>query len=129
MKPVAYRPLTYLAGPYSHEYDEVKNFRYECLTKAAAWLMTSNPSWNVFSPITSSHPLHVIGNMRGDWKFWKRIDTQYLRLSRRMVVLTLPGWDTSVGVTAELKIAKKLKIKVLYCEPFTYILTAEPKKI
>ncbi len=80
---------------------------------------------NVFSPIGHSHPLHEIG-MKGDWSFWKRVDTQYLRLSNRMVVLTLPGWEESVGVQAEIKIAKKLKLQVCYMDPVTHRLSRTP---
>jgi hypothetical protein len=29
--------------------------------------------YNVFSPITHSHPLHKLG-LKGDWEFWKKID-------------------------------------------------------
>lgn len=111
------KPLTYLAGPYTSDSPPVKNYRFEMLTKAAAWLMNNFPHLNVFSPITSSHPLHVIGGMRGDWEFWKRVDTEYLNLCGLFVVVMLDGWEKSVGVTAELKIAKELKIPTIYLDP------------
>ena len=71
---------------------------------------------NVFSPITHSHPLYDLG-MRGDWDFWKRIDVEYLRLSEKIVVLMLPGWLESKGVTAEIKLAKEMGIPVEYLQP------------
>ena len=107
------RYLTYLAGPYSHPSPAVQEGRYILLTQAAGWLMNAR-GWNVFSPITHSHPLHKHADMRGDWAFWKKVDTEYVKLSKRIVVLTLPGWDKSVGVTAELKIARRLGLPVLF---------------
>ncbi len=107
------RPLTYLAVPYSHVDPEVVEARYQHATLAAAWLMR-NRSYNVFSPITHSHPLHKIGGMRGDWAFWKEVDTDYLLVSRRLVILALPGWDRSIGVTAEREIAATFGLEVVF---------------
>lgn len=108
-------PLTYLACPYSHCDGGVRQARYEAATKAAAWLVTKF-GYNVFSPITHSHPLATIGGLRSDWKFWKRIDTEYLECSERIVVLTLPGWEESEGVTEEIEIMKRLRRQVIYME-------------
>jgi hypothetical protein len=110
-----FRPLTYLAGPYSYKHEDpeevkrVQEERFLAETQAAAWLMNTY-DWNVFSPITHSHPLHIHSKMRGDWEFWKRIDTEFLQLCCRIVVLGIDGWRESTGVTAELKIAKEFGI-------------------
>ncbi len=116
--------LTYLACPYSSPSDLERSMRFQKVTYACRTLMTHH-NWNVFSPITHSHPLHEIG-MNGDWAFWKKVDTQYLKLSKRMVVFMLPGWEKSVGVTAEIKIAKKLKLPVLYMDHVTHRLSKHP---
>ncbi len=105
--------LTYLACPYSHPEADVRHGRFVNVTRAASWLM-SHKDRNVFSPITHCHPMHQIAGLRGDWPFWKRIDTQYLKMSRRLVVLIIPGWDKSVGVLAEIGIARRLGIPVLF---------------
>jgi hypothetical protein len=112
----AYRPLTYLASPYTHSNPAVSEARYRVVTKVAAALIRFK-RWNVFSPITHSHPLHQIGNLAGDWQFWKKIDTEYIRISARLVVLMLEGWEESTGVQAEIAIAKRLKIPVHYIDP------------
>jgi hypothetical protein len=72
--------------------------------------------WNVFSPITHSHPLALCG-LKGSWEFWQKIDVEYLILSERVVVLCLDGWKESTGVTAELEIARQLGIEILYMSP------------
>lgn len=116
------KPLTYLTVPYSYTHEnkefveKIKRVRYETATRAAAWLMNTY-SWNVFSPITHSHPLHAIAGMRGDWEFWKKVDTEYIECSCRLVNLVIPGWRESIGVTAENEIAKRLGIPVLYLHP------------
>ena len=97
------RPLTYLASPYSHPEEVVRERRFRMVTDAAAWLI-ENKGWNVFSPITHSHPLADLGGLKGDWEVWKQIDTEYLGVSQRMVVLQLDGWNKSTGVLAEIKI-------------------------
>lgn len=107
------KPLTYLACPYTHSSFRMKEMRYVQVTKAAAWLMTQF-GWNVFSPITHSHPLHAITDMSGAWDFWAKIDTEYIEVSNRLIVFCIPGWRMSVGVTAEIGIAKRLGIPIQY---------------
>ena len=104
------RPLTYLACPYSHPSAEVMEWRYQQSVKATAWLI-SEEGLNVFSPVTHSHPL-VKSGCAGDWKSWEKIDREYLGISKRVLVLLLKGWDTSTGVLAEIKIARKMGLPV-----------------
>lgn len=107
--------LWYLACPYSSPDPAISELRFQQVTWAAAELTRADAV--VFSPITSSHPLHVIGGMRGDWAFWRRIDYQYIRASQTIVVLTLPGWRDSTGVSAEIRYAKRKGIPVEYWSP------------
>ena len=129
-----FRPLTYLASPYSYRsasadvVKKVQMHRFEACTRAAGWLI-SQFGWNVFSPITHSHPLHILApGLRGDWEFWKKIDTEYLQISSRIVILTIPGWEKSTGVTAEREIASDLGLTVFYVAPKngSFILTKDP---
>lgn len=125
------RPLTYLACPYSHPNPEVMEWRYEQATKAAAWLISQH-ELNVFSPITHSHPLHKLGGCKGDWNFWEKIDREYLGASNTLLILYLDGWEHSVGVNAELKIARELGLHIDFVVPLadgTYLITADPGKI
>lgn len=114
MKTKEYRPLTYLAGPYSHKDPAVREARFNALNRVAKKL--TEQGHVVFSPITHSHPLHLIG-LDGNWQFWSRIDTVYLSLCYKVFVCMLPGWEDSVGVTAEIKIAKDMGIEIEYIEP------------
>lgn len=111
-------PLTYVAIPYSCNslspisQHRTKERRFQIATIAAAMLAKCK-GWNPFSPITHSHPMHVMGGLDGDWNFWCKIDTEYLECSQRMVIVTENGWETSTGVTAEGKIALGLKLPIL----------------
>jgi hypothetical protein len=110
--------LTYLACPYTYPDPDPK---VRAKVQADRALAASEATvaliryfrWNVFSPITHSHPLHEIG-LDGDWSFWKQIDTEYLHASVRLVILTIPGWRQSTGVKAEHDIAVGLSIPIHY---------------
>jgi hypothetical protein len=128
-------PLTYLATPYSYKCPNptvkaaVQRLRFEVCSRAAGWLL-SEKGWNVFSPITHSHPIHVLyPQVRGDWEFWKRIDEEFIQLSCRAVVLTLPGWRKSTGVTAELEIINRLNLELHFLHPVddSFVMTATPR--
>jgi hypothetical protein len=129
-------PLTYLAVPYTYKHRDkriveiVQRFRFELATRAMGWLINTY-GWNVFSPITHSHPVHVMcPDVRGDWEFWKKIDTEYLQISQRIVVLTVPGWRKSTGVTAEIEIANQLGHDVFFLHPAPdedFYLSTSPK--
>lgn len=129
-------PLTYLAVPYSYKSPDarvkalVQKFRFECASRATGWLL-SKKGWNVFSPITHSHPIHLLyPEVRGDWEFWKVIDEEYLQISCRIVILTLHGWEKSTGVTAEIEIANRFGLEKLFLHPSPdgeFALTDTPK--
>lgn len=90
-----------------------------------AWLIETR-GWNVFSPITHSHPLHELAGLRGDWAYWEKVDRDYLRCSCRIVNLTIPGWRDSTGVCAERQMAREQGLPAFYVTlyPATKIFTA-----
>ncbi len=102
------KPLTYLAVPYSHPDPEVRKFRFDCVNKAAGKMM--NEGLLVFSPISHSHPIAEVYDLPTTWEYWERFCRAYMSHCSSMVVLTLPGWQQSVGVTAERNIARELNI-------------------
>lgn len=108
-------PLTYLASPYTHENRQVILMRTRAAEKAAAKLMQAGHV--VFSPIAHSHAIaEHLGN-HVDGAFWKVQDEPYLRMCDRMVVLTLPGWEQSKGVSYELAVARERGIPIEFMEP------------
>jgi hypothetical protein len=73
----------------------------------------SNQGVVVFSPITHSHELAKFGTPT-KWEFWRQIDIEFIRRSGFLVVLMLEGWKNSVGVQAEIKLAKEFDIPIMY---------------
>ena len=120
------KPFVYLTCPYTVKNPpkigalepaevahRMRHIRFIGATFATSALIKLK-KWNVFSPITHSHPLHTFAALRGDWEFWKRIDTEYIEHSHTLVNLTIPGWEDSTGVKEENEIAKRLNTNILF---------------
>ena len=102
----------YLACPYSDEADIIQELRFKLVSKAAGKLM--NQGHIVFSPISHSRPIALQCILPHDWEFWENFDKNFIEWCDQLWVLCLDGWKESVGVTAEIKIAKELKKSVWY---------------
>jgi hypothetical protein len=103
--------VIYLACPYTHPDPAVRDQRFEAACVATASLMRAGRS--VFSPIVHSHPLVRYG-LPVEWDFWQAQDCEHLRGCDCVVVLTLEGWETSVGVQAEVRLANELGLPIHY---------------
>lgn len=106
--------MTYLCSPYSHPDSAVREARFEAACRAAAELIRQGKT--VFCPVAHSHAICSYG-LPIDWGFWERHDRRYLEASDEVIVLMLDGWRGSVGVQAEIEIARSLGKPVSYLEP------------
>ncbi len=106
--------MIYLASPYSHADQSVRECRFHAACCAAARLIREGHT--VFSPIVHSHPLTKHG-LPGDWDFWNGQSREQLMRCDELVVLTLDGWEESAGVQAEIGIAEELGMPVRYHDP------------
>ncbi len=97
--------MIYLASPYSHPDTAVREQRFRAACHAAVALLHAGRV--VFSPIAHSHPLAQHG-LPGNWHFWERYDRAFLERCDEVMVLMLDGWQESVGVQAEIRIAREL---------------------
>jgi hypothetical protein len=104
------RQLTYLAVPYSHPDPAIRLARFKAANIAAGALMQQGEI--VFSPISHTHPIAEECELPKGWEFWQAFDRAYLAQSRRLVVLCIDGWQESVGVSAEILIAKEMGLPV-----------------
>lgn len=89
----------YLACPYSHPDPKVCEMRCEKADRAAAYLMACG--YIVFSPISHSHPISKHLGNHLDHSFWLRQDAAWLDVCDEIHILTLDGWDKSIGVAWE----------------------------
>ena|SRR3990167_3910508 len=90
--------LIYVAVPYSHKLTSIQQLRFEMVNEWCARQMRNG--YILFSPISHTHPLAEYG-LPGGWDFWVTFDAPFLKACTHMAVLMLPGWEKSVGVTAE----------------------------
>lgn len=102
----------YLASPYSHKTKKVMNQRYEKVNEAGALLCLMG--YTIIEPIAMCHHKSLKYAMPTGYEYWKKRDRTFVHMSDGVIVLTLPGWQESVGVTDEVAYAKSLKKKVYY---------------
>lgn len=70
-----------------------------------------------FCPIIQSHWIAYYGEISNtSWEYWKNFDTEMLIRCDALLVATIPGWEKSIGVQAEIQIAKDLKKPIKYVD-------------
>lgn len=106
--------LIYLASPYSHPDHDVREQRFQLACAAASRLMANGK--HVFSPIAHTHPIALAGDLPKNWEYWKSYDQRMLRCCDEIHVLLLDGWQESVGVAAEMEIAKAIGLPLFYMD-------------
>ncbi len=96
----------YLASPYSHPDPHVREQRFRDVCRVAGkWL---SEGYLVFSPIAHSHVIALMSELPGDFAFWVPWDKHQIKAADEFWVLQLPGWESSVGVQAEIVYALEL---------------------
>lgn len=108
------KPIIYFAAPYSDSDPEVTNKRFEIICKKVSNL-TSN-GFVVISPIIYGHTLIQYKAIPSDWTFWKTFCQSFLIKCQEMIVLKIDGWDTSIGVKEEIRIAEQLGMNITYID-------------
>jgi hypothetical protein len=111
--------LCYLAAPYSSSCSAVIEQRMEQVSRAQAHLIKQGLL--VVTPL-SAHYLLKYENLPGNWAYWKRQSIAMLRVCNSLILLPLPGWQESIGVTAELELARQLDMPCYQCDVNNYSL-------
>ncbi len=101
--------MIYLASPYSDPDPLVRKARYEAACDRAALMLADGRL--VYAPVVYGHALAERG-LPGDWAFWEQHNHAMLSRSTSLLILTLPGWQESEGVRAEIAIARSLGLPV-----------------
>lgn len=86
--------------------------RFDAVCRAAAVLM--GRGLHVYSPIAHTHPIAIRGSLPTTWEYWAGYDRVMIAACTEVMVLTIDGWRTSRGVTAEIGIAAALGVPVTY---------------
>lgn len=102
--------LVYVASPYSHSDENVRESRFEAVRRYVAQKYQEGSTDVYFSPILYCHEMAVAYGLPTDAEFWMVFDTVMLEKADKLEVLAIDGWGDSVGVNMEIanwKIAKK----------------------
>ncbi len=89
--------------------------RYQYTARIIGDLMKEG-AIGLFSPIVHCH---VPANMQGlpkDYKFWQKNDRHMIEKSDVVMVLKMPMWEESEGITDELLYAAQLGKDIVYVE-------------
>ena len=107
--------MIFVSSPYTSQDPAVTLERYENVCKYTAELVASGQV--AFSPIVYGHTLLSYAKMPSDWQFWKNFCESFLSKCAEVHVLTIPGWQESTGVAAEIAFAESKEIPIKYIRP------------
>lgn len=69
----------------------------------------------VFCPLIHNYYILKHGLPVG-WDYWERFNSKLLKRADKLFVLKLKGWEKSVGIQAEIALARKYSIPIEYHE-------------
>ena len=113
----------YFASPYSNEDAYVREQRYLDALYAATEL--TKRGFTLIEPIAMSHQHSQRFGLPGVYEFWQERDRKFIQISDGVIVLTIPGWQESKGVTDEIQFAKSIGRPVYYCDLLTLTIRKE----
>lgn len=111
--------IEYLALPYSHrskrvmaERAAISDFIFSELTKEGRI---------IYAPISSCHHIAHKHGLPTDWQFWQNMGKAFVNVSYRLLVIPLSGWQDSVGLMAEINIAKESGTEIEFLDTKYYM--------
>jgi hypothetical protein len=104
--------LIYIGSPYSHSDVDVRQKRFELVSKFAADLVYEG--YIAISPITYGHTLLDFKDMPTDFEFWNNFCIGLLKKCDYLYILEIHGWEVSKGLQEEIKFAQENNIKIKY---------------
>jgi len=111
--------MIFVSGPYSHADVEVKNSRAKLIAQACLNLMKRGES--TISPLTFG--LSIIEktgeDLPDDYEYWGRLCEDFVRISSKLYILDIDGWNKSGGVLGEIRAAISFDIPVYLVHPET----------
>ena len=106
--------IEYLALPYSHKSERVMVER--AAVSDFIFSELSKEGRIIYAPISSCHYIARTYTMPTDWRFWGKMGEAFVKASKRVLVIPLPGWQDSIGLTAEIEIAKENGIAIEFLD-------------
>ena len=106
--------MIYLTTPYNHPDPDVREGRFRAACDVAGHFLARGVY--VFSPIAHTHSIALARDLPHDWEFWREYDRQMLDACSELWVVQMDGWRESVGVAAEIEIARESGLPVKYVQ-------------
>lgn len=103
----------YIASPYTHKSELVRQERYEAAMKYLAWLITKRKEI-AYSPIVHCHELGIKYNLPKEADFWERFDANFIVPAKAVHILCIDGWEKSKGIEIETKLAQLVHKPLFY---------------
>jgi len=111
--------IEYLGLPYTDNDPAVEDWRAEISNMIAVDLTKRGRI--IFAPISAWHHLARKYKLPGTFEYWLKLDEEFIKASKKLLIITLPGWRESKGVTGEIKLAEKYNVPIGYINPKPYI--------
>ncbi|MEM3452072.1 MAG: hypothetical protein QW835_00400 [Candidatus Hadarchaeum sp.] len=105
----------YLSVPYLHSDPKIREWRYQQTITAFLKLISLGVR-SIYCPLIYSH-CFGIGALSFALSRFEEFNLPFLKNSRFLAVLTLPGWDTSDEVKEDVSLAESLRIEVIKVIP------------
>lgn len=106
--------MIYIASPYTHDLEAIRNLRYRQVLQYANSLMSVGHI--VFSPVVYGHPFVELDAGAIPFSYWRPFNERIILASTQVRVLKLSGWKTSAGVNGEVRFADQHGIPVSFVE-------------
>lgn len=106
--------MIYFASPYSDPSPIVREHRFELARHKVVELLRAGHV--VFSPIVYCHEMALAYDLGTDSKFWETFNRDIITCCDSMMVYKIDGWDKSIGVAGEIKLAMNFAIPIIYLE-------------
>jgi len=103
--------LIYLASPYSHREEDVRDLRFRAVSSITSDMMRLG--LQVYSPIAHNHPIAVQYNLPKEVDFWWNHNRIILERCDVLAVFALESWENSKGVAKEIALAKEIGLPII----------------
>lgn len=105
----------FLSCPYSS--DDPAEVEYRVLHAEKAIVDLAENGVVAYSTIVTWPPLAKKYRLPFTYDFWRDHCIKMIDSAEKVIVLCIPGWEESIGVQDEIKIARKLGKEIVYHSP------------
>jgi hypothetical protein len=115
--------MIYLAVPYleSGALTEKSLIRVEAVNHHAGELIKKG--FKIFSPISHGHAIAISSCLPKDNEYWWAYNRNMINCCQMVMVLTMDGWEESIGVGQEIDYAISIGTPVVLLDPKTGVST------